>query len=514
MPEKSVLIIGAGLAGLATGCYARMNGYAARIFEHHGVSGGVCTAWKRGEFLVDGCIHFLTNHRPGSACHEVYRELGALEPGEVRDMTVYSRFVDQATERQVTITPDLDRLANDLAAVSPGDSAAIGDLVAVGRAMRGFDMAAVGFAKPPELCGLVDRLKSIWQMRRIGQYFGGNYAQSAAEFARALHDPWLGHIVENLFLPEVPVWFLGMLLGLLADGQLGQLESGSLAFSQAIERRFRELGGEITCRATVEEILVENGRAVGVRLADGSLHRGDVVVSAADGYSTIFKLLGGRYLDRKIEARFRDWKPIPPLVMVSLGVAREFPAEPSLTILNLSQPFDVGPRTIRSLGLRIMNYTGRFAPPGKTVVQAIFQTTWDWWNDLSRDRAAYRAEKQRVAAEVLRRLEGPYPGISAQVEMSDVATPYTTWRFTLNRQGAYEGWLPTHQAMVTRVEKTLPGLANFYMAGQWVMPGGGVLPCLYSGRHVVQILCHRDRKPFQTTTAHGGKRGTDTVAAP
>jgi len=35
--------------------------------------------------------------------------------------------------------------------------------------------------------------------------------------------------------------------------------------------------------------------------------------------------------------------------------------------------------------------------------------------------------------------------------------------------------------------------------GQWVMPGGGVPPCLYSGRHVVQILCHRDGKPFSTS---------------
>jgi phytoene desaturase len=31
------------------------------------------------------------------------------------------------------------------------------------------------------------------------------------------------------------------------------------------------------------------------------------------------------------------------------------------------------------------------------------------------------------------------------------------------------------------------------------VPGGGVPPCLYSGRHVVQILCHRDGKPFSTS---------------
>jgi phytoene dehydrogenase-like protein len=48
-------------------------------------------------------------------------------------------------------------------------------------------------------------------------------------------------------------------------------------------------------------------------------------------------------------------------------------------------------------------------------------------------------------------------------------------------------------------KKTLPGLENFYMAGQWVVPGGGVPPCFYSARHVIQILCKRDGKPFATS---------------
>jgi hypothetical protein len=55
--------------------------------------------------------------------------------------------------------------------------------------------------------------------------------------------------------------------------------------------------------------------------------------------------------------------------------------------------------------------------------------------------------------------------------------------------------------------RTLPGLANFYMAGQWVMPGGGVPPCLYSGRHGVQILCRRDGKPFVSNQPSQGLVG-------
>ena len=46
------------------------------------------------------------------------------------------------------------------------------------------------------------------------------------------------------------------------------------------------------------------------------------------------------------------------------------------------------------------------------------------------------------------------------------------------------------------MSKTLPGLENFYMIGQWVEPGGGVPTAAMSGRNVMQIICKRDKRPF------------------
>lgn len=126
----------------------------------------------------------------------------------------------------------------------------------------------------------------------------------------------------------------------------------------------------------------------------------------------------------------------------------------------------------------------------------MFETEWDWWNELQKDRPGYEAEKERVAKQVLERLEARYPGIASQVEMVDIATPFTWWRNTRNYNGAYMGWLMSSETINSRIKKTLSGLGNFYIAGQWTTPGGGVVSSLYSGRHVVQILCNRDRKQF------------------
>jgi phytoene desaturase len=498
MADKSIIVIGAGLAGLSTGCYAQMNGYHSHIFEHHSTPGGVATAWKRKDYTIDGGIHFLMGHQPGQPLHEMYCELGIFPAIRVCDLTTYGLFVDEASGRRVVITRDLDRLACDLKALSPADAQVIGDLITGARAMQHAEMADMGMAKPPELMGPLDQLKQMWDMRRVFRYFTGKYTRPVTDYLQALHDLWLRWVLENMFLPEVPAWFICMLLALLANGQMGLLEGGSLGFALAIEKRYRDLGGQVTYTATVEEILVENDRAVGVCLADGSQHRADVVVSAADGYSTIFKMLGGRYVDASIAHRYRHWKLIRPIVMVSFGVARDFAGESWLRMIKLKCPFTVGHQAVEAIMVRIFNYSTCFAPPGKTVVQVVFETEWDFWNEWQRDPPHYDAEKDRVAAEVLARLEMHYPGISSQVEVTDVATPYTFWRYTLNYRGAYEGWLPTPEAINSLLPRTLPGLANFYMAGQWVMPGGGVPACLYSGRHVVQILCHREGKPFST----------------
>ena len=247
---------------------------------------------------------------------------------------------------------------------------------------------------------------------------------------------------------------------------------------------------------TPEKILVENDRADGVRLTDGSEHHADIVVSTADGYSTIFKMLDGRYVDGEIEKRYKNWKLTRPIVMISFGIACEFKGEPDMNTIKLEHSFTTGSKDVNGISVRIFNYTDRFAPPGKTVVQVMFETEWDWWNELQKDRPGYEAEKERIAKQVLERLEAHYPGISSQVEMVDVATPYTWWRYTRNFRGAYMGWLMSSEIINAQIKKTLPGLGNFYMAGQWATPGGGVVSSLYSGRHVVQILCNRDRKQF------------------
>src|SRR5580765_765130 len=90
--DKSIAIIGGGVAGLATGCYARMNGYSTHIFEMSQQPGGVCTSWRRGDYTIDSCIHWLMGSRPGSPMNHMWAELGALIGREVVDHDEFLRI--------------------------------------------------------------------------------------------------------------------------------------------------------------------------------------------------------------------------------------------------------------------------------------------------------------------------------------------------------------------------------------------------------------------------------------
>ena len=331
--KKSVIIIGAGLAGLSSGCYAQLNGYGSRIFEHHNASGGVAAAWMRKDYLIDGGIHFLTGFEPGSSLHRFLQETGITEGISIIKMHEYGRYIDELSGRRIDVTGDMDRLAADLKSLAPEDSSFIERFMKDVRAFQRHNIGDFGLDKPPEMAMPLDSLKLVWTMRGMLRYFSGRYARSVEEYVRNVREPVLGDFFRNLFLPGVPAWFVIMLMALLAGGHMGMLSGGCRDFVGSLETRYRELGGEVNYRSTVREIIVENDRAAGIRLDDGTEHRADYIISAADGYSTIFEMLGGHYINEKISRRYREWSLFQPVVMVSYGVAREFSGEPSASII-------------------------------------------------------------------------------------------------------------------------------------------------------------------------------------
>jgi phytoene dehydrogenase-like protein len=297
---------------------------------------------------------------------------------------------------------------------------------------------------------------------------------------------------------EIPMLAALSLLAYMQRDNAGFPVGGSLAFAKAIEKRYLALGGMVIYRAQVHEIIVENDRAVGVRLYDNGEDRADYVISAADGHATIFDMLGGRYTNRAIRNRYSGKLPLHAQLQINLGIDRDLSEQPYWTTYLLDQPLKVAGQAFEAIGVKHYCFDPSLAPPGKSVLQVMLRTNYRYWKRIY-GRRLYNMEQIQESGEVLDLLDTLYPGLRGQIEVHDVATPMTYERFTGNWQGATCGWLLTKETMplmLMGIEKELPGLKNFYMAGQWVEPGGSVPLVAMSGRNAVQLICAADGKEF------------------
>jgi phytoene dehydrogenase-like protein len=495
MQGTSIAIIGAGVAGLATGCYAQMNGYTTSIFEQESRPGGVCTSWRRGDYVFDGCLQWLLGTRPSSSMNRVWRELGALDG---RDIVNHDEClcIESRDGRALHLYTDADRLEQHLCELAPADAAMAHTLCETIRRCARLEFPPYKGEPLAATARLVALLPSLvrWSTRTWQELSAGFTDHFVRDALRSFGD-----------MPDLPALGAIMPLAWMHARDAGYPIGGSLALAEAIAARYLELGGTITYGARIERILVEDGRAVGVRLRDGTVHRADYVISCADGHATIFELLEGRFVDDEIRGRYTPRAIYRPLVQVSLGVDADFSGQPRSVSFPVPTPLPIAGEVRERLTVTHYAFDPTMAPAGKTSLAVLLETDYDRWEALAWDPEAYAAEKGRVAEAVQAVLSRRFERLLDRIEQVDVATPMTWVRHTSNWRGSYEGWLPTRpamaQSMLGGVRKTLPGLDGFYMVGQWVVPGGGLPGVAPAARSLIQRLCKQDRRPFVTTVA-------------
>ncbi|NQT58448.1 MAG: NAD(P)/FAD-dependent oxidoreductase [Bacteroidetes bacterium] len=499
--EKSIIIIGGGLTGLAAGCYGQMNGYRTSVFEMHDKAGGVCTGWKRKGYTVDGAMNWLIGTKPGTNYYKLWEELGAAQKWQVfnHDNNI---IIENENGKIFTISCDTNQLEQQMIEIAPEDEAVIREYCKAVRDCGRFDLPV---DKPQELYSLIDNIKMIKMLPFL--LFVQKWGKiSIADYARRFKNPFLRKILsmgnEDAYA-DMPALTMPMLFYWLEQHEAGYVIGGALALVSFIEQRYLELDGKLHLKAKVEKILVENDKVVGIKLSDGTEHRSDIVISAADGRTTIFEMLNGKYIDKKIQSYYDNLSLFSPLVYIGLGVARKFnDIPPALNgfVLPLEKPITIAGKEQKNLNILIYNFDPSLAPKDKTVIIIQFDTDYDFWEKLYEEPERYKVEKEKITDTVIILLDKRFPGLAAQVEMHDVATPMTWVRYTGNWKGSYEGWMLTTKSFKMQMSKTLPGLDNFYMAGQWVNPGGGMSTAAMSGNHTIQLICNKDKKKFVTTT--------------
>lgn len=477
---KKVNIIGAGLAGLSTGIYLQQEGVETQIFELAPWAGGMCSAWLRKGYRFDGCIHWMVGTKKGEPMYNLYKEVGALSD----DTPIYNAEYLRLEKRGVMyeVPMELRKFKVFLRALSSQDDAAIESFCVDVGVMANTTMM---IKQPTGIAELFDFLKHSRGFLALARKYLG---KTVGEIVSVFKSDIIKEILTELLPKSYSAMALVMMLGTRMGGNAGYPMGGASGVIGRMEDRYRSLGGKISFNSRVDEIVVHDGAAIGVR-SKGVFYPSDGVVAACDAYDTFIKMLNGRYTHPQLDTMLKSGSLFEPLAIVSYGLDRKFDIPFSVTY-ECPEGFVVAPDERKySFNLRSFEFDASSAPGEGSSVMAMFGAPLNYWEKLRLENPeAYKIGKELLAENIASKIELRYPGFKDAITVVDVATPATYVRLANVYKGSFEGFAPTPAALKTRIEKKIPGLKRFCICGQWTTAGGGICTAVSDGKTAAKIM--------------------------
>jgi len=477
---KKVNIIGAGLTGLSTGIYLQQSGIDTEIFELSGWAGGMCSAWVRNGYRFDGCIHWMVGTKSGDGFNKLYREVGALEENTV----IYnadSVFLEMGGVMH-EIPMEISKFRAFLHTLSEKDGDKIDELCGDITAMIHTEMPA---GVPSNLFEMIGFMKNSRGFLSLAHKYLG---RTVGEVVQAIQSQTIRDLLTALMPAEFSAEALIMMLGTRMSGNAGYPMGGALEMIRRMEAKYRALGGKINFHAKVDEIVVENGKATGIR-TKGAFYPADAVVAACDAYDTLQNMLGGRYTHPQLNEMLKTAPLFEPLALVSFGLTKKFNIPYSMRY-ECPEGIQVTSEVMQhSFSIRSFDFDVSAAPEHCSSVMVMLSAPLDYWEKLrAEDQTEYKRQKQQLAAAVMDAVERRIPGFKDAVSVVDVATPATYVRLANLYHGSFEGFTPTPAALKTNIKKIVPGIKNFCICGQWTSAGGGICSAVADGKKAANLI--------------------------
>ncbi|MCL2147599.1 MAG: FAD-dependent oxidoreductase, partial [Synergistaceae bacterium] len=431
--NKRIIVIGGGIAGLSAGIYALKCGFDVTILESHSIAGGNCTSWKRGGYLFEGGMHWLTGSNPKTAVNRAWRHVGAL--GDSVAVSYPEPFIEYNYKgTPIRFYRDVDTTEQELLRISPEDSGEIKKICNNIRKVNKLsmplsDIRGVKVTKKnhPPASLLFSGISALRLIRSLVDVSRDEYMlrfahEGLREAIRSITDDHTG--VAPFFLT----------LGSLAGGDGGFPEGGSLPFVGRIVNTFTGLGGKILYNSRAERVIVQNGKATGVMI-NGETIPADAVIVTSDTMAA--QHLFDTPLNSEWLEEMRATTAPTMAVFICLGIDADLRSYPTYGFYKLEQPMKLAEQKYEFLGVYNYSNNPTYSPIGKTAMTLQLPgDTYDYWKKV-REEGRYEAEKQRLGDKVIELLTAHIPEIEGKVEVCNIATPLTYERYCANWKGSW-----------------------------------------------------------------------------
>lgn len=485
------IVIGSGMGGMtAAASLAKLANKRVLVLERHYTAGGFTHSFRRPGYEWDVGIHYI-----GDVSHErgmSRRMFDFLSDGEIawEDMgEVYDRII--LGDKSYDLVKGYENLRSQLHGYFPSDKEAIDQYLA--KVVSTVKKAQLYFAEkatPPF----------------VSKLFGGMMRRPTLKEASRTTREVLEEITQNQEL-------IAVLTGQFGDYGLVPAESSFFIHAMVVAHYFRgaaypiggssriaetilpvieRAGGEFVTNAEVEQILIEGGRAVGVKLPDGRELRAPIVISNAGVVNTFERLVPSE------QAQEAGWASKAAEVGASVahlslyigleGTTEELQLEKTNLWVYRDHRHEENFRRFQAdinapLPVVYLSFPSAKDPdfnrryPGHSTIEAITLGPYEpfkaWENTSWKKRGAeYEELKASLSERLLDTLYKQAPATRGKVKVAELSTPLSTRNFAAHPQGEIYGLSHTPKRFEQRWLRPRTPIKGLYLTGADVVSAG------------------------------------------
>lgn len=482
------IIIGSGAGGLSAAICLARKGEKVLVLEQHYVPGGWCHSFTLNGHRFSPGVHYVGAMGEGESAREIYEGLGIAN-----DLVFFKMKEDgfehcRIGDASFDYCSDYKQFTEDLVKRFPQEEKGIRRYLGIAERTKD-QLLALGDARSG-----VAKFKASWGANSLFR-FGWRTLQKVLD--KYIQDPDLKAILSiqsgdvGVIPSRANFAFHSAVMGHYSTGGYYPMGGGA-AIVKAMTNKIKQCGGEIKTSAGVEEIVVENGEAKGVRLQNGDVVYADKIISNADPHVTYTKLMDSSKLSKRLQKKLNrvTYSPASLMLFVTLDmdvrklgvdsgnywIASSNDVEDVLKYDSLEELISgekfkgvfMGSSSLKDP----TSYNGSYH--NFEIVTFVDNHLFDVFEDpdYDPDGSKYQEVKEKVAHKLLMNLEQIAPGASEHVVQMELGTPKTN-KFYINAT----------KGNVYGIEKTLsqlgPGafsakseVKNLYLCGSSTLSHG------------------------------------------